>query len=339
MKRNRLLCFLLAILLCFTLVSCSDDGNGLADSDAVSATEEILTEENASVPEVEQTDTVTPLLYRVTDSDGTVIWLFGSIHVGKEEYYPLPAYVMDAYNEADALAVEADIIAFEADLTAQVNALNKMLYRGGATIREHVPSELYERAKRVLKELDSYASVLDVYYPILWSNTIDTLLYKKMGVDFNLGIDRHLLNLAKETEKKVEEIESADSQYQMLAGFSEALQVFLLEQSVESVEKWEESEEALFELMAAWENGDEEKFAKLLHSEEEVTEEEKELYDEYNKAMLTNRNLLMTDYAENALKSNEEVFICVGSAHVVGKDAMADLLIRRGYKVEIVKGD
>jgi uncharacterized protein YbaP (TraB family) len=45
----------------------------------------------------------------------------------------------------------------------------------------------------------------------------------------------------------------------------------------------------------------------------------------------------MADYAEEAVESGKEVFICVGAAHVVGEGAMADLLEERGYKVELVK--
>jgi uncharacterized protein YbaP (TraB family) len=44
----------------------------------------------------------------------------------------------------------------------------------------------------------------------------------------------------------------------------------------------------------------------------------------------------MADYAEEALKSGKEIFICVGAAHVVGEGAVADLLAQRGYTVELV---
>ena len=30
--------------------------------------------------------TISPLLYKVTDNNGNVIWLFGSIHVGIDSY-------------------------------------------------------------------------------------------------------------------------------------------------------------------------------------------------------------------------------------------------------------
>jgi uncharacterized protein YbaP (TraB family) len=52
--------------------------------------------------------------------------------------------------------------------------------------------------------------------------------------------------------------------------------------------------------------------------------------------MVTQRNISMADFAEEALDSGKEVFICVGAAHVVGPGAMADLLTQRGYTVEVI---
>ena len=63
----------------------------------------------------------------------------------------------------------------------------------------------------------------------------------------------------------------------------------------------------------------------------------KALYDEYYKAMITDRNDNMTDYAVDALDSGEEVFICVGAAHVIGDGAIAENLRELGYTVEMVR--
>ena len=65
-----------------------------------------------------------------------------------------------------------------------------------------------------------------------------------------------------------------------------------------------------------------------------MTQEEKAVYEKYNQAMVTDRNNSMAQYAENALASGKEVFICVGAAHIVGDGAVADLLSQLGYTVE-----
>ena len=89
--------------------------------------------------------------------------------------------------------------------------------------------------------------------------------------------------------------------------------------------------------MDIWASGDEKAFEEYLAADDTgMTEEEKQLYAKYNKAMVTDRNLSMTQFAEAALSSGKEVFICVGAAHVVGQGAMADLLAQRGYTVECI---
>jgi len=97
------------------------------------------------------------------------------------------------------------------------------------------------------------------------------------------------------------------------------------------------AKEDLNQLMDLWASGDEQAFAAYLASEDDdLTAEELPLYEEHNDAMIVRRNQSMTDYAENALKSGKEVFICVGAAHVVGNGAMAQLLAQRGYTVELI---
>lgn len=341
---------LIALLLCMVMVlglaACGGNAEPATTTEAVpsttAATEPSVPETTVPATEPQVTEpaesVITPLLYKVTDSEGNAAWLFGSIHVGEEYFYPLPDYVLDAYASADALAVEFDIVAFESDLNAQIEALQPMVYSDGTTIVDHIPEELYNDAKAVLKDFGMYSSALDYYCPSMWSSFIDSAMITQMGVDTTLGIDMYFLNRAHEEGKTILDVESAAFQYGMMAGYSEELQELLLESSVASADLVEESKEDLMELIQAWANGDEASFDALINAEEEFeSAEEEALYNEYQNAMITERNLSMTDFAEDALKSGQEVFIVVGAAHIVGEGAMAQLLADRGYTVEIVR--
>jgi uncharacterized protein YbaP (TraB family) len=99
-------------------------------------------------------------------------------------------------------------------------------------------------------------------------------------------------------------------------------------------ENKEEAADEITALIDLWASGDERAFAAYLNaSDDRMTEAEKALLEEYNRIMVTERNLTMTAYAEEALAGGKETFICVGAAHVVGEGALADLLARRGYTV------
>jgi len=323
MKLKRLLVWMLVFAMCFMLASCKNDAG---DKDPTTG--------NSGVS---QNGSATPLLYRVTDKSGNVIWLFGSIHIGRQDYYPLPDYVQNAFNNADSHAVELDVLAFEKDVSLQMKAISHLVYKDGSTIKDHIPQSLYQQAVDILKAYNYYVSALDLYCPAFWGSLIESLMWEELGGNTNLGIDRHLTNAAYEAEKEVLEIESAEFQYKMLAGFDDEVQAMLLTSAVQSYENKNEASASVEMMMDLWASGDESAFIAYLNtSDDTMTDKEKQIYEKYNQAMLVDRNLAMANYAENALLSGKEVFICVGAAHIVGSGAVAELLAQRGYTVECI---
>lgn len=294
-----------------------------------------------SEPEInvpsDESDGIKPILYKVSDEKGNVIWLFGSIHVGREEFYPLPDYVIDAYNSSDAVAAEFNIIEYQEDLMTQVFSMSDLVYKDGTKISDHISEESYNAGVAALEEYGIYTSIMDYCCPILWSTLIDSMILLEIGVDATLGIDMSILTMADEEGKEIYEIESAEFQYSMLAGFSDELQEIMLQSSIASMGNLEAYEDDMDMLLDLWASGDEEAFSEYLNSSDESEGIPKALYDEYYKAMITDRNNNMTEYAVDALASGEEIFICVGAAHVIGDGAMAENLRELGYTVEMVR--
>lgn len=362
MKAQKLFAILLSIILIMNFTSCGkgdktdaatqgttattrapEETQGSTEPDTAQEEETTDTTSLETEPQVKpddtdtdtDSDTITPLLYKVTDSDGNVVWLFGSIHVGKEYFYPLPGYVMNAYNSADALAVEFDVTNTDYDMSSLMSVMMEMAYTDGTKLKDHIPEDVYEDSKAILKENGMYFSALDIYYPILWSLFIDSIITENIGYNSELGIDYFFLNTAHEENKKIYDVESMEFQLSMLAGFSDDLQLMMLKSSIDSYNSIDEYKESLDELATGWAKGD----ADALTEDDYEFDSKKEqlLYEEYNTEMVVKRNINMADFAENALKSGEEVFIVVGAAHVVGDGGMADLLAERGYTVEVVK--
>lgn len=321
MKIKKLLTLLLVFVMCFTFVACNntDDSNKPAPAPTATAAPESASE---------------PLLYKVNDSEGNIAWMFGSIHAGRADFYPLPDYVMNAYNNADSLAVEVDLVAFSQDVTLQTDALSVLVYSDGTTIKDHLPEEVYTQAVAIMEEIGLYDPMMDYYCPMFWSSAIES---SSMGTDIadpNLGIDMFFLNSAKESGKKILEVESPKAQYELMASFSDELQTIMLAEAVAAYGN-KSYEEQIINMMDLWASGDEAAFAAFLETDTSVmTEEQKAIYAEYMKEMFSDRNILMADFTENALKSGEEVFVCVGAAHVIGVDSMIELLTDRGYTVE-----
>ncbi len=274
-----------------------------------------------------------PILYQVTDGQGNIVYLLGSIHVGTEEMYPFPDYVLDAYESADALAVECDLLAEVEDPAAAVELLRPMILTDGTTIADHLSEDCYNRAVEILRENTSYVPALDVYKPVMWYSLISNLDHIHAGVDANLGVDMYFLTDAYKTGKTIYEIESAAEQYGVLGNLSMQLQALMLEVTVDSYND-PENHEYLRSMCTAWANGDEAGIMDAVDEDmSEYTPEEVALLEEFNESLEGQRNVKMTEYAKNALKKGETVFIVVGAAHVLGDDGMANTLAQAGYTV------
>lgn len=326
---KKILAIFLIIITVFSLSACgkSNTFSGLLNSSEISQGKE----QNSS--------TFAPKLYKVTNKSGNTIWLFGSIHIGKSNFFPLPEYVTSALYSSDAVAVEFDLVAFEKDVAAQTQSMTKLI-SPNYSVKSHLTqseTSIYDQAVEILKENNSYNSAFDYYKPVVWSMLIDNFTYEKFGADSSLGIDKHILDTAKEKNIKIEEIESADSQYQMLADFSDELQTKMLVDSIKNYNNPNAKKE-IEELMETWSTGNHAKLRQILKEDEENLKKElPNHYFEYTYAMTTKRDALMTQYAIDALAKGNETFICVGAAHIAGENGMVDSLKAEGYNVEEIQ--
>lgn len=327
MKLKRFLSLLLVVLLLFC-AGCGETPASPTEPSVSTTTPSTTFSTQDHTPQ----SVIQPLLYQVTDATGHKAYLFGSIHVGRENFYPLPGYVTDAFNKADKLAVEFDVLAFQEDMVAQTQQLTKLMYRDGTTIKDHIPEALYNNAVAIMTEKGEYYAVLDYYYPALWANLIDNYTVPEGAMD--LGIDVNLIQMAYDCNKPVDDVESADLQYSMLANFSAPLQELLLESSVEGYKNYTAAE--VEKMLDIWASGDAKRFREYLSSEDDTfkTDQEQALYEEYKKAMMTDRDNGMTAYVKQALTSGDTVFVCVGAAHVMGENGIVDQLKAAGYTVE-----
>ena len=163
----------------------------------------------------------TPLMYKVTDGKGGVLYILGSIHVADDRAKDMPDYVTDAYDESDYLCVECDTFAFNSDMAAQRELAELVVYSDGSKISDHISAETYEAAKAILEENGLYSYVYDYMKPAMWVSALETLSAEKAGLDSDSGIDLMFLKKAHKSGLEIREIESVEFQFNMLIGFSD----------------------------------------------------------------------------------------------------------------------
>ncbi len=300
---------------------------------------ESITEEK--LPEEKPENPATPLFYHVTGEDGSQMWLLGTIHVGDERTAFLPQEIYDAFEASDALAVEFDINKYVEDLENnedyQSSIAEMYFYSDGTSVKDHLDSEVYEEAVKMMKYTGNYHSTMEMIKGSIWESILSNA---KLGAGRRLssekGVDQRLLDLA--GEKEILDVESAEKQIGMLTGFSDDLQQILLEGTMEV--SAHEYSEGVLELYELWCSGDEAALREYLNNEEEdieeLSEEEKALYEEYEKAMSTDRDIDMIEVAKGYMSSGKTVFYAVGLAHLLKENGLVDGLREAGYQVELV---
>ena len=281
---------------------------------------------------------VTPLLWRATDGEGHEIYLFGTIHAADARTGIALDKLSGRIKECDALAVEFDVVAFGNDLSAAIKMYQPYVLTDGTRITDHLPADLYEKAADQLKRADMYSPMMDFYNLAMWWQLIDqALLINESDLDTEWAMDTQLINFAYDNGIEVLDVESAEFQNEMVLGLSDKLLLLLIKDTLEDPET---AGESLNDLYAAWVAGDEDAILGTEEIEEgEYTEEELALIEDYNKAMLYDRNIGMADKAEEWLTEGKKVFFAVGCAHMLGEGGIVDLLTQRGYTVERVPVD
>ena len=291
--------------------------------------------------EAEPENKTTPLFYKVSGQDGQEMWLLGTIHAGDERTAYLPESIYAALDESDALAVEIDINNMESALEDDPELLKTYveayMYTDRSKLEDHIAPELYEAAMDMLRACGGYmVNTTDYMKAAVIGSMIETnYITDGSLLDPNMGVDLRLLALAEEKGIEIREVEDLGAHLDTLYSRSDELQELLLREAVESNRAEYAAEvEELFEL---WCQGDEAVLTeKMREGFEDVSEEELPLYEEYIKAMETDRNAIMHNVAVEYLESGETVFFAVGLAHLLAEDGLVHTLREAGYTVELV---
>ncbi len=339
---KKLSVLLIIVLLLGLFAGCAASPETLPSLPASSETGDSSAPPSSSAPEgtaftEEEIAAVHPMLFHVTGPEGQEGYLFGTIHVGDKRVNTALEKLIPYLDACDALAVEFDLVAFEKDMAAQIESMGQFVLTDGSKVSDHMPPELFERASALLREAKLMPQLMESYNLAMWSQLVEqAALLTRTDYDMEIGMDRSLIQHCYDRSMEVRDVESAELQYSLLAGFPDELNLLLIENTLDSLEDYGAAVDRLY---AAWLEGDYDALVSVLEGEEEedeadLSEEELALLEDYNDQMLTQRNLGMRDKALEWLKAGDKVFFAVGAAHLVDEGGLVELLRAEGYTVE-----
>ncbi|NQT72720.1 MAG: TraB/GumN family protein [Chloroflexi bacterium] len=260
-------------------------------------------------------------LWEVT-SDTTTVYVVGSVHIASSDLYPLADAIEDAFDQAENVAAEFDVTSFN-EMEATALMMEKGMYSGGDTLRDHIPQDLYEKTDELLDDLDFNIFFLRSFEPWVIAMEIEVLVYEDYGYTGDYGIDQYFLNKAHEEGKDIIDLESAEFQINLFDSFSEDQHILLLEDAVENIPTKKEIKH-MFEV---WETGNTVEMEKIMFEDLDEHPE----FIPISEELIDKRNFGMVEKIEGFLEDDEIYFVVVGAGHLVGENGIINLLGEKGY--------
>jgi len=268
---------------------------------------------------------VRPPLWEIRAGDATA-YLFGTIHVGAADFYPLPESVESAFRNSDTLAIEVD----QNNTQEAASAVAIALYTPPDSIENHLEPALLASAQKASAQYGLQFVQLRQMKPYLLMFTLTMMEYGRLGFDPAYGLDAHFSQRARREGKRVVTLESMYQQMSMLDNLSPKLQSAMLQITVDEINSGEVPD-LVDEMITAWRTGDTEQLNEVLSAEERKLKPT--LAKEFRHHFLTERNAAMAQQIDDMLRDGQRVFVAVGALHMVGKDSIPVLLRKKGYAV------
>ena len=264
------------------------------------------------------------LLYEIRTGSKTV-YLFGTIHVGKPEFYPLSPQVTRALSSSQRLYMEADISDM-ASITAAVNTW--ALYPEGTTLDQKLSPALMKRVREKLALYKVPGDAALRMKPWMVAQSIILGEAAQAGYDPNLAVELYLSGLAAGLRKEIKGLETLDEQFAMFDAISEADQQAFLDEVITEIDSGGGRKE-LISLARAWAAAD----AAGLDTARRLAMDAPPVGRRLMTRLLDQRNIVLSDRIADIVRNGPPSFVAIGALHLVGPDNVVELLRKRGFKI------
>jgi uncharacterized protein YbaP (TraB family) len=254
------------------------------------------------------------------------VYLYGTVHAGRPEWYPLPYAVESAYADSKVLVVEADIT----DEESMRKSVDAMTYKPPDSLKNHVSTDDYARFRKLLARYTLAESQVAQLKPFM---AVSLLVFSEWGRNGFLpqyGVDGYFIKKAKGDLKKIVEIEGVDEQIRLMDSLTEAEMRTLFEGTLAALESGLTNEQ-IAGMVGAWQFGDPNLMLEIARRYNDQVPGAKEFEEKF----IWSRHPEMLARIEGYLTgSRDHHFIAVGALHLSGPRGLLELLRKRGYIVK-----
>ena len=268
----------------------------------------------------------TRLFYEVRKGNQSAL-LLGTIHVGRPEFYPLPAATLGRIERADAIVLEADVT----DTGRAIAATQKYAVYGAGEpgLDTRLPPALKARIEAIAERNQLETTPLWRMKPWMLGNVLALFEAAQAGYMPALSVEAYLTRIAKQNSKPVLELESIEQQFELFERAPFATQVAFLEDAVKAVET-NGARREINRIAQAWETGDAAALDRLMAEMRAQTSVGARFTVD---TILIGRHPAMVRRIEALMADGRSNLIAVGSLHLAGPDGLVAMLRARGYTV------
>ena len=256
-------------------------------------------------------------------SQSNKIYLLGSLHVLKQDTYPLAAEIERAYADSRKIIFETDIAAM-IEPGMQARLLELGIYPAEQNLFQHLDGTTRKLLAKKMSEIGLPLEQFTRFKPWFVALTLTTLELQRLGYNPAFGVDVYFFNRAKTDGKVIGFLEPAEFQIKLLGNMAAEDQNNFLSQTLKDLEM---VNQLAGDLVKSWKTGDSDRLNDLLSKSFKD-------YPGLHDRLLIQRNKKWIKEIEGALRKNENALFVVGAGHLVGPESVVDLLQKKGYPVK-----
>ena len=156
--------------------------------------ERVLSAENPVPVNIKNHKGEQHFLWKATSGQATV-YLFGSIHLGRADMYPLSQVIEDAFKKSSTLVVEVKLEDMD-PMTIQQTMMQKGSYPNDEYLQDQISDSTFAALQRRLVQFGLPLEQISHFKPWLMAMTLSVLQIKMLGFDENYGVDHYFSQTA-----------------------------------------------------------------------------------------------------------------------------------------------
>jgi uncharacterized protein YbaP (TraB family) len=259
------------------------------------------------------------------EKGGNSLYLGGSVHILREEDYPLPGEFDLAFDRSDMLVLETDIEQLNNPEVLR-RITDQMLLPGNETLRTALDKQTFKELESRCKEYGIPMDMVIKFKPSMAVNALSAGQIKDLGFA-EPGVDMYYFSRAKTENKSLGFLESIDTQIDILINSGAGYENEYVRYSLQDLDR---TGNVLITLISEWKKGS----AKKLESE---LLDIKEHFPLVYKTMFADRNNAWMRLLETYLDTPAVEFVIAGLGHLHGLDGLLGQLRSRGYRIEQIR--